>query len=156
MIRLAILVVLACFTLTACDSDRVFEQNTDFPDLSWDENTAIVWDFEITDLQQSYNLAFNLRNSVNFPFQNMYYSWSIADSTGTVLEEGMNNIELFEAISGRPYNKGIGSICTHRQFFLTAFKFPYQGKYRFNTNHYMRESKLKEVYSVGLRVEKSN
>ena len=82
--------------ITACDSSRVYEVNNEFSDRNWIADSVQVFSFSITDTTKSYNIYYNLRNSISYPFRNIYIKYQLSDSTGNVLNTDLLNGQLFE------------------------------------------------------------
>lgn len=150
-----LILTLCLFTFFSCDANRHFEENHDFKELNWSEEEPVQFEVEIDDNSLKYNLIANIRNGLNYPYQNIYLKWQIADSLGNTIDNGLQNIDLFDAKTGKPLNKGIGSISTNQKAFAEEFQFPFAGKFAIQFEQFMRVPVLMDVYSVGLRVEKS-
>ena len=146
--------------LYACDEQRVFEQNIDIADQAWHKDSVLQFNAEITDASIPYNIYYNIRNGVDFPTQNLYLRIEVQDSTGRVLTSDLNNIELFDPKTGKPFGDGLGDIFDHQVKVLDNFRFPEPGRYNIEVQHKMREKVMVEnhlpaVVSIGLRVEKA-
>ena len=143
------------FTLFSCDPNRHFEENIDMNDLSWTEENPAQFEVLVENNTIEYNLIATIRNGLDYPYQNIYIQWQVADSLGNSIDNGLLNMDLFDARTGKPLNKGIGSISTNQKAFVEGFQFPYAGKFSIQLEQFMRVPTLKDVYSVGLRVEKA-
>ncbi len=150
-----LILTISLFTVFACDTDRHFEENQDIPKLSWTEQDPVQFDVIIDDASLKYNLIANVRSGLDYSYQNIYIQWQIADSLGNSIDNGLQNIDLFDAITGKPLNKGIGSINTNQKAFIEDFQFPYTGKFSIQFEQFMRVPTLADIYNVGLRIEKS-
>lgn len=143
------------FVVFGCDSTRVFEDNKDLGEY-WDKNTVVSFEFEIVDTIPSYNLYANVRNAYSYPFHNLYYQYTLADSTGTELVSELQNINLFDPKTGEPYGSGLGDLFDHQQLILEDYSFPAEGIYTIRFEQYMRMDTLPLILSVGARVEQAN
>jgi gliding motility-associated lipoprotein GldH len=153
MKRLIILFALA-YCISACDDSRVFEKNVDFDERFWLVNNTPEFEFEITDTSTNYNLYCNIRNSLSFPFSQMYLDYTLTDSTGAPVQKKMIEAYLFEK-SGKPQgNSGLGDIYDQRIPLLQNFHFANPGLYKVRFEQKMRTDSLQGVLAVGLRVEK--
>lgn len=158
--RTSVLILLALPFLYACDENRVFEQNKDIKNHTWHKDSTLHFNVEITDADLPYHIYYNVRNSVSYPAQNIYLNIEIQDSTGRSLSSDLNNIELFDPKTGKPYGDGLGDIFDHRIRVLENFQFPYAGPYQIDVQHRMRDkimvdNGLPHILSVGIRVEKA-
>lgn len=146
--------------LYACDESRIFEQNKDIPNHSWHKDSTLLFQVEIENPAIPYNLYYNIRNAVSYPARNLYLRIEIQDSLGHLLTSDLNNIELFDPKTGKPYGDGLGDIFDHRVKVLDQFLFPEKGVYNVEVQHRMRDkimidNHLPDILSVGLRVEKA-
>jgi gliding motility-associated lipoprotein GldH len=143
------------FAFYACDSQRVFEGYYDLPEKKWVNSQVIHFDFEIQDTQAPYNLYCNIRNTLSYPYYNLYIVYELKDSTNKVLVEKMIENNLMHPKTGEPFGKGIGDLFDHRFLLLSKYKFVQRGKYRLSLRQYMRMQELPEIVAVGCRVEKA-
>lgn len=146
--------------LYGCDEQRVFEQNIDMESHAWHKDSVLQFNTEITDASVPYNIYYNIRNGVDFPTQNLYLRIEVQDSTGRVLTSDLNNIELFDPKTGKPFGDGLGDIFDHQVKVLNGFRFPEPGNYNIEIQHKMREkvmveNQLPAIMSIGVRVEKA-
>jgi gliding motility-associated lipoprotein GldH len=147
---------IVALTFLACDDQRVYERNTDFNARHWLMTDQPELEFEISDTLQSFNLYFNVRNSLDYPFARLFVKYQLHDSTGAVLQKDLISGFLFDEKTGEPFGEsGLGDIYHHRIPIKQGYQFPYAGKYRIVFEQYMRKDTLEGVLAVGLRVEKT-
>lgn len=140
--------------LNACDSNRIFEQNVDITQTKWHKDSVLKFSFEITDTLSKYNFYYNIRNTVSYPFYNMYVTYYLVDSLDRRISSDLQNIDLMHSKTGKPYGDGLGDIFSHQLLALPNVRFLKKGKYTFKLKHYMRRDPLPEIVSMGLRIEK--
>lgn len=142
--------------LFSCDSQSVFENNIDIESANWNKKDTLVFDFEIEDPNQVYNLLYNVRYSNAYPFYNLFTKYWIYNSSGSVLKTITvpEDMYLFDVKTGVPNGSGLGDIYDQRVSFLKNYKFPAKGKYIIKVVQYMRDEPLQGVSSFGVRVEK--
>lgn len=139
----------------SCDEQRIYEKNTDFNQRFWPVDEQPEFEFEITDSLDTYNLFCNVRNSLEFPYANIYLTYYLKDSSGVLLEKDLIRQSLFDEKTGAPMgDSGLGDIYDHQIPLKTNYRFPYRGTYKVAFEHYMRTDTLTGVLAVGLRVEK--
>ncbi len=143
------------FAFYACDSQRVFEGYQDLPERKWVDSQVIHFDFEIQDIQVPYNVYYNIRNTLSYPYYNLYIVYELKDSASKVLAGKMIENNLMHPKTGKPFGKGIGDLFDHRFPLLSKYKFAQRGKYRLSLRQYMRMQELPEIIAVGCRVEKA-
>lgn len=143
--------------LFSCDENRIYEANLDIEKTDWNKNDTLVFDFNIEDPNQAYNLYYNLRYSNSYPFYNLFTKYFICDSSGVVLKSPAvaEDMYLFDVKTGKPLGKGLGDIYDQQVSFLKGYKFPAKGDYKIKVLQYMRNDPLPGIVSFGIRVEKA-
>ena len=151
--KLRILVFLLLF-IFGCDSNRLFETNTDFSESSWLVQNKPSFEFRIRDLGKRYNVLCNVRNTSDYPYARLFFNFSLKDSTGTVINKELKSLFLFDAKTGKPFGtSGIGDLYDHQLPILSEYQFPYQGRFTVEFEQQMRLDTLQGITAVGLRVE---
>jgi gliding motility-associated lipoprotein GldH len=142
--------------ITSCDSTRVFEGYKDFESKTWLAQEIISFNFVISESNQSYNLYYNIRNTLSYPYYNLYIVYELVDAGGKVLEKKMLEGNLMHPQTGEPLGSSAGGGVFDTQFpILTSYQFTKIGTYQIRLRQYMRMDKLPEIVAVGLRVEKT-
>ena len=155
--KLQILVVALASTLFGCDNSRIYETNAEISDQLWEQDSLLIFDFEIKKTKQQYNLLANIQYSNEFEYQNLYMTYTLYDSTDKVLDESLIDTQLFSKKLGKPLgNSPIGDLYEIQRPLISKYQFPGKGKYRMSFQQYMRIDSLYHITSVGLRVEKSS
>ena len=161
--QLLLFTLILSVALSSCgDSKRFFEANKDIATANWYQDSVITYEFEIEDTSTSYHLYYNIRNSLDYPYYNLYVQYQLSDSVRVIKSE-QNEVYLFDPRTGEPSGDGgffgsgsFGDVFDHQYPFLINNKFPHPGTYKINVQQYMRnEDPLKEIMSVGLRIEKA-
>lgn len=147
------IVVVFSLLLLSCDENRVYEANVDFPNKQWAVDSIPVFEFEVKDPNKPYNIYWNVRNTVAYPYRNLYITYHIEDTAGHRVTTDLHNMLLFEPKTGKPYGSGLGDIFSHQFMALPNYKFDKAGMYRIRLEQYMRTDTLPEIISVGTRVE---
>lgn len=138
---------------SACDSNRVYEQNHDFANKEWIVDSLPTFRFEISDPDESYNIYWNVRNTLNYPFRNLYLTYHLEDTLGRTITTDLHNMLLFDPKTGKPYGSGMGDIFSHQIMAMPDYEFDSAGIYQIRLEQYMRTDTLKDILSVGVRVE---
>lgn len=150
---LAFLIV--CALLTACDNSRVYEDNKEFPHRYWAVEDEPAFAFRVTDSTQTYNLYYNIRNSLQYDWDRVFVSYTLFDSAGLELSKNLVYNQLFDQ-TGKPLGEsGIGDLYDHQFPLLKGFQFPYQGRYLIRLTQFSRQDTLQGVLAVGVRVERT-
>ncbi|MGA0557168.1 gliding motility lipoprotein GldH [Larkinella sp. VNQ87] len=140
--------------LAGCDEKAVYKGIEDIKDGTWYINNAPEFTFEIEDTTLTYSVYYNIRNSVAYPYYNLFIRRYLLDASGKVLESKQDELTLLDPKTGKPYGDGLGDLFDHRISMLKNYRFPQSGKYTIRLRQYMRQNPLPEIYSVGVTVEK--
>ncbi len=144
--------------LQACQEAPFYEKIYDLPEGKWYIDSVMVFNFQVDDAQSSYDFQYELRNTLDYPYYNLYVKFYLEDNKGTILDEELQNISLMDSRTGKPFGSGLGDMFAHELSVprLTKFKFPAPGEYRLRIKQYMRENPLPEIISFGVRISKSS
>ncbi len=151
--RYLLLLSVFAWSLSACDPQRVFEKNYDLKEAKWYADSTLNFRFEIADTAQRYHLYYNIRNSLAYPYYNLYVVYSIEDAEGQSIDEQMHNITLMHDKTGEPFGSGLGDIYEHQLIALPEYHFKKKGTYTVKLKHYMRQNPLPHLLTIGLRIE---
>jgi len=148
--RLSLLIVLL-FGLAACSDNAVIDQNIAIKNNTWLYEQKPLFSAHITNKNIPYHLYLNLRNSIDYPFSNIFVlihqqNPSKAKITYRVEIKLANKEGLWKG-------KSAGSIFSHQTRFLKDYHFPDTGKYIFQLEQNMRINNLSGINDVGLRIE---
>lgn len=140
---------------SSCDDARVFEENRELARREWLATDEPDFTFFIDDSAQTYNLYYNLRNSLQYEWDRIFVTYSVLDSTGTALSSKLVYHDLFDP-TGRPLGEsGIGDLYDHQFPLLENYRFPRRGTYTVRLTQFSRQDTLRGVLAVGVRVERS-
>jgi len=144
----------ALLLFAGCDSNRVFEDYTEFSDRSWKINNPASFEFEIRDISKKYNLYYNVRNSLDYPFARLFVQYTLRDSSGTELSKKLVSNFLFDQKTGRPLGRsGLGDVYDNQFLLLENQEFKSPGIYKIQLEQFNRQDSLRGILAVGLRVE---
>ena len=150
-----ILLLWACL-FTSCDSTRVYEENIDLVGNAWEASDTKRFGFVVNDTTIAYNIQCNLRSTLDYPNYNLYMKYWLYDSLGKPLNSDLKNLVLFDPESGEPQgSSSIGDIFSYELPLMTDYEFKHAGRHTIVLQHFMRTDTLREVVSVGLRVERA-
>jgi gliding motility-associated lipoprotein GldH len=139
---------------TACDSGRVYEFDQELKNRNWRSTDTLAFEFGIRDLGKTYNLYYNIRNSLDYPYARLFIQYSLEDSARTVLSSKLVSAFLFDQKTGRPQgSSGLGDVYDHRFPLLEKYAFKHPGRYKLRLQQFMRTDSLKGMLAVGVRVE---
>lgn len=146
---------LTLVSLISCDDTRLYEDNREFGDRTWKVTEEPRFEFTIADTTLQYNLYYNVRNSLTYPYARIFITCHLYDSTGKELSKKLMNNDLFDQKTGRPLGEsGLGDLYDHQFPVLKLHHFSTPGKYSVKLDQFMRQDTLQGVIAVGIRLEK--
>lgn len=148
--------IVFCLFLASCDPQKVYESNKEWDSHTWALDSLATFTFKIQDVDSPYDLSLNIRNSLDYPYYNLFLKYYLLDETSKELAARQVEILLMDSKTGRPLGKGVGDLRDSQVLFLGKYKFSTSGTYTVRLKHYMRQSELPGLYAVGLTVRKSN
>jgi gliding motility-associated lipoprotein GldH len=149
-IRCCLLSLLLLFY--SCDDNRLYEENRDLPDAKWNNKNKLSFDFTVPDTVNPYNFYFNIRNTDEYPYSNIYVFFR------TTFPNGKTAVDTVEFPlmndQGRWIGKGQGDVHDCQLIFKKAVRFPITGNYHIEAEQAMREETLLGVISAGIRLDR--
>ncbi len=141
--------------MVSCDSNRVFEDNTEFPDRTWKVTEEPKFIFTIQDTSLQYNLDYNIRNNLDYPRSRIFVMYHLYDSSDNEISRKLVYNDLFEEKTGKPFgNSGLGDVWDHRFPLASKYHFPFPGKFSIKLEQRTRLDTLEGVIAAGVRVER--
>ncbi|GAB4000531.1 hypothetical protein GCM10028807_53810 [Spirosoma daeguense] len=138
-----------------CDTNAVYKEYADIEGGKWYIKNAPSFTFEIADTTTSYNIYYNLRNSLSYGYYNLYLTRYLRDASGKEIESRLDELILMDPKTGKPNGDGLGDIFDHKFLMKRNYRFPKAGKYTMEIRQYMRQDPLLNILSVGITVEKA-
>ncbi|MDE0471591.1 MAG: gliding motility lipoprotein GldH [Ekhidna sp.] len=142
--------------LESCDSSRVYEDFQDMDQGFWHSDSLQSFSFEIEDAAVKYNLLATFRHASAYPFYNLYFQYSLLDSSGNVIKKALKEHHFFDPKTGEPLGSGLGDLFDHEVMLEESYSFPNGGRYQIQLQQRMRMDTLAYILSVGARVEIAN
>jgi gliding motility-associated lipoprotein GldH len=140
--------------IVSCDKSRLYEKNMDFKNQVWHTDSIATFHFDIADAERNYNIYYNIRNTIDYPYARIFITWQLQDTLNITFHEKLQYNYLFDEKTGKPFGKSsIGDIYTHRFLLLENYKFPQSGYYRIKLAQFNRIEELNGVIAAGIRVE---
>lgn len=150
-----ILVTVLLFGLffSACDDNRIFEENTEIPDNTWSSSNVLKFDVSIVDTKTPTNFYINVRNADGYPYNNLFLFIKTTFPSGKMSNDTLECVLADE--KGKWLGSGMGDIYDNQIPFKKNVLFPEAGKYTFEIQHGMRTEHVPLIMDVGLRIEKA-
>lgn len=140
--------------LFSCDSNRLHEQNITLEKRYWRADDPVIIEFKIEDTSKPYNIYYNVRNSLEYPYARLFIQYTLSDSTGLQIDKKLNAQYLFDQKTGKPFGQsGIGDVFEHQFLLIEKQSFTYPGKYQLRLEQFNRQDTLRGVLAVGARIE---
>ena len=140
--------------LASCDPNRVFEQNTDFANYSWDVQQKPTFTFAIADTTALYDVYFTVRYASAYGYYNLYLQHTLTGPAGPVGRPLLHQLLLLDPKTGEPKGSGTGDIYDLQALALPKQRFAKAGTYTLTLEQYMRQDQLPGLMAVGVRVAK--
>lgn len=154
MKRIYFLIISSLFVFVGCrERGVIFEDNESIKNANWKVEEPIKLSFDIQDTSKRYNLYYNIRNELSYPYYNMYITYYLHYPDGKKIDSLLQDVILFNPNSGEPYGEGTGGIREHQLPAFQNFQFTQKGRYTYEFKQYMRVNPLPGILSMGLRVE---
>ncbi len=146
------LLVLLFFTLTSCDSRRVFEENKAITEGKWKAKEKISFTVAIMDTSLAYNIYLNIRNVKDYPYSNLFLFLDTKFPDGRISRDTLEC--LLADYDGRWLGSGAGSVKFNQFLLQKSVYFHQKGIYLFKLEQAMRVNELIGIQDIGLRIEK--
>jgi len=140
-----------CFLFISCNNNTFYHKSNTIPNEIWHKDSTFVYEFNISDSSKFYNFYFDIRNTVSFPYQNLFLFFSSQYPDGEIFTDTLNCI-LYDAY-GRWTGKGSGRIKENRFAFKSKVCFPQTGNYFFTVQHAMRDTNLVGISDFGITLQ---
>ena len=147
-------VLMLCLSLVSCDDSIVYKAHEDIDDGLWYIKNKPSFKVEITDTTQVYNLYYLLRNTLQYPYYNLYLTRNFTGPDQKLISNTLEEVYLSNEVTGKPYGHGLGDLFDHKIPFLKNYRFSKAGIYTITLSQSMRKNPLPFVMSVGISVEK--
>jgi gliding motility-associated lipoprotein GldH len=146
------LLMLISTLISSCDRNQIYEENAQIEKSIWNVRKPVLFDVEISRLNQRYNVYLNVRNDPDYPYSNLFLFLTTTFPDGT---KSKDTLELTLAdYDGRWLGTGMGSVKFSRFQLKKGLQFKKAGHYRFEMEQAMRVNDLKGIRDIGLRIEK--
>ena len=151
--KISILLVVILFS--ACNNNVVYDENKEVNQRAWKTTDKLYYEVDITDTIKSYKLAINIRNTIEYPYSNIYFYMNTILPNGKVTK--CDTIECYLAYpDGTWKGKGNSKIRDNRFWIAKNVKFEQKGKYTFEVRQATIDSTRKGICDVGLHLEYQN
>ncbi|MCL2291288.1 MAG: gliding motility lipoprotein GldH [Bacteroidetes bacterium] len=144
------LLVLFCLFIS-CKQKTFYQKMDHLPNETWNIDTTLTYEFTISDSLQYYNFYIDVRNTTDYPYQNLYLFFTTQFPDSTMFTDTLNCI-LSDA-HGRWTGRGSGKIKQNRFVLKPKVRFPQTGTYIFSAQQAMRTDDLKGIANFGITLQ---
>lgn len=136
----------------ACTEKVAFESFVEFEDQNWYIDSVATFNFEVKEVQKSYKIDGYIRNTLDYPFYNLYIQYELLNDEGVILRSSLKENNLMDRQTGKPLGKGSGSVYDVTFPLIDFYTFEKTGNYQLKLKQYMRLDTLSGIQAVGLRL----
>lgn len=155
-LSMVILIFLCC---ASCDQNRVFDGYSTISG-GWSKEEPIQFVFEPPDTIQKYNMFLNVRNTNEYPYNNLFLITTLEYPNG---RRDVDTLEyVMAAPDGKWLGKGFNDVKESKLWYSEGVRFRESGNYTMSIAQAVRkngnvqgDSKLVGITEVGVRVEHS-
>lgn len=140
--------------LQSCTKKPDYESFTEFNDQNWHTDSLAVFNFRVSDAASAYRLGVHIRNTLDYPYSNLYFRYALLNDKGDTLRNALVEHYLLNPQSGKPLGKGAGSLFLCTFSLSDSLFFPQEGAYQVKIKQYMRADTLSGISAVGLQLKK--
>jgi len=150
---LLLLLIGFLLSLSSCSENVLIDTNTEFENKSWDQNEPFITEFDVLDTVNNYNFFITLRNTDEYPYQNLFVFLT------TTFPNGKTKLDTINCplanMQGKWLGKGFGGVYDNRILYMARKRFPLDGAYTIKIEQAMREKELLGILDVGVRIEQA-
>ncbi|MDR2684976.1 MAG: gliding motility lipoprotein GldH, partial [Prevotellaceae bacterium] len=143
-------VIFTVIVFFACNKSVIYSEFYVVPEfVGWSKDSVFTFGFDVEDTVLTYELDFLVRNTDNFPNQNLWLE-IVKEHDGKIFIDSVN--VFLSDDYGRWRGKGIGSYYDSQLIYKQNVKFYKSGRYTYKIRHLMRVEQLFGIKSFGLQV----
>lgn len=142
------------FMLSSCNEHVLMDENLAISEKGWDLKQKASFEVDVSDTLGLYAFYVNIRQQETYRFSNLYIFLHTTFPNGTLTHDTIECVLAHD--DGRWLGKSSGSLISNQILLNPSLRFPIAGKYRFEIEQAMRESRLQGIEDIGIRIEKQN
>lgn len=135
----------------SCKQDVFYQKMDSIEKEVWDVDHKLTYEFEIKDSSAYYDIYINVRNTTDYPYQNLYVFLTNQFPSGVQMVDTLGCI-LCDPF-GNWYGNGNGRIKENKFLLKKQVRFQQKGKYLFTVQQGMRDDHLKGISDFGITFE---
>ncbi len=147
-----VIFIASAFFILGCSDKTIFDSSYEVDELAWDFNKTLSYNIPIEDSLQPYDLMLNLKYRKTYPYRNIYFFVDVEAPSKT------NYRDTIECILETPLGYSLGKVADDEVELELMYRynihFPEIGLYNIRIQHAMRDTLLKGIKSVGVKLRK--
>jgi len=148
--HLIYLLIIIVGLFQACSQNLFFESSLDIPNNTWESDKEAVFDFEITDSLQVYDLLITISNTNDYRHSNLWLFVHTKATNGQIASDTLEYVLADE--KGKWTGEKSGDAWLNQLMYKSKIRFPKTGKYTIEIIQGMRDVKLKGIKQVGIEI----
>ena len=150
-LKLIALFLIVVLILSYCKDNDFFYSEVEIPDGIWESNKAIIFQPEIKDTTQLFNINLSITNSNVYRYSNI---WFFIKSVSPEGFSQTDTVEVFIAEDdGKWFGRKKSDMYTLDIRYKEKIRFPVAGNYKFEIIQGMRDLKLNGIYKLGFSLQ---
>ncbi|MAZ72042.1 MAG: gliding motility lipoprotein GldH [Flavobacteriaceae bacterium] len=144
---------------SSCDSNVVWSETQSMEGV-WNKDRDVVFTLEAPDSLQKFNIFINLRNTNEYPFNNLFLIAAIEFPHGKTITDTLEYKMAYP--NGEWMGEGIGSVKENKLWFRENIRFSESGNYNIILTQAVRNngetegvSQLPGITDVGISIEQA-
>lgn len=136
--------------LFSCSESPHYEKTYSFDNKTWEQNISLKHEVDIQDIDKEYDIILSLRTTTDFKYNNLWVFMKVT------APDGSTGREPFEFKISNPDGSWIGTktgTIVETPLHFRRRKLPMKGKYTFELEQGITESKVDEILDVIFTVE---
>ncbi|MEA2042822.1 MAG: gliding motility lipoprotein GldH [Bacteroidota bacterium] len=151
--RQFLIIFILLFVFSACDDTYVYKQEYSIENEVWNKENAAEFAVDIKDVNEAYDLYFDIKISDRFKTQNIWMFFEVEAPDGTI-QRDTTEYMLFDS-GGKTLGENHRNTYEYSLLYKPAVSFPEPGIYRVRVKQGMRKNQTPLAQSVTFIVRKS-
>lgn len=143
------------FLFFACERIASYRNIIVLDNCQWPVDKVLAFTFQIKDIAQPYNISLLVKNTQDYPYQNICITHHLENDAGHLLQKALKNYPLFDLKTGKPLGSGLWQSKKHEFSVTDGHQFSHTGVYTLKIEHFMRTDTLPGIQAVGIKVAPS-
>jgi gliding motility-associated lipoprotein GldH len=136
----------------ACSNDTVYDAYIEVPNNKWHYMQQATFNFSVTDTLAWYDMFINVRNTGDYPYQNLYIFTTLKGPNHLAVRDTFNCILADK--KGNWLGSGIGKTRDLQILYQKQIRFLQSGNYTFVIEQAMRDTILSGISDIGFTLKK--